>query len=106
MLVLPLFFLLLAAFAFVLLSRSAATWQRFQREGKRSVLLNRAVKPGVVIGSIVGVFDAVVIARYGTHRVLLLVSVASILAASVCVLTLALCLWYLLLWERLRRKFS
>lgn len=102
----PLFFLLLAGFALVFLPGGAETWQRFQREGKRSVLLKRAVKPGVVIGSIIGVGGAVFLVVHGTHRVPLPVAVVSIIAASVCLFPLSLCLWYLLLWERLRRKFS
>ena len=102
----PLFFLFLAGIAFVLLSRSAETWQRFQRQGKRSVLLKRAVKPGVVIGSIVGVYGAVFIVVHRSHRVPLPLAVASILVASVCLLPLGLSLWYVLLWERLKRKFS
>lgn len=80
-------------------------WGRFQAEGKRS-FLRRRIKWGVVIGLIVGLWDAAMLALFSTWRASLPVVALSIIVGSIGAMAVAYFLFYSLLWELLRRKFS
>jgi hypothetical protein len=86
-----------------ILTRDA--WVQFQTEGKRSFLLRR-IKRGLVIGLAVGLWEAFILAVVGTRRASLLIETLSIIIGSISVMALLFFLFYSILWELLRRKFS
>ncbi len=84
---------------------STERWKELQAEGKRNYV-RRRLKWGAGVGAFTGVVLATILTVVGTKRMPLVIAIPTAIVASVSVMSLALLLWYLLVWELLRRQYS